>query len=59
MQEASFRPLSTFMRKGKDQESNPDPYLWLNEAHKHVYPDPQHLLQPFQTFLKLTRLDKI
>jgi hypothetical protein len=27
--QALFQPLNTFMRKGKDLEPDPDPYLWL------------------------------
>jgi hypothetical protein len=47
-----FRPLNTFMRKGKNPELEPDPYLrqtdpdadGIREAQKHTDPDadPEH-----------------
>ncbi len=55
-----FSPRSTFMRKGKDREPDPDSYLWLmdqiwiREVQKHADPadadpvpdpDPQHWVE--------------
>jgi hypothetical protein len=41
-----FSPLNTFMRKGKDPELDPDPYLWLitdpADPDPVPDPDPQH-----------------
>jgi hypothetical protein len=38
-----FSPLNTYMRKGKDPDLEPDPYLWIMDPHPGG-PNPQHWL---------------